>query len=329
MIINKFIFLIFLLFIPSVSATTVLNNTISDNEEYISNSVDSEYTTNISDIFNSVNLEFTVSSYPQKIIYTFYDKNNNSLLITNTISKENHIIGFTIVEKFDSYYNLNKLTTRYEKTYINDSHIFFLGFDKFYGNNHITINDQNEINVIKGNINSGILQDYFLMNNQNIFLPQRLTLSSQNIFLNYSKIRLGYQDKTEAIIKYTITKDYDLLNPIFKFVFLGGKAFIGIANFAGIISDIDYQNFQLAVLFPLKILNLILNTIIFIVTFVLKNLLISLAMIILITFIFAVITTKNIYEAIPKFLNNTIYILSLLIVKPVIWIFEKIVKFWS
>jgi len=324
---NKlFLLLIFLLIIPLASASTVLNNTVSNNEEYIPLIIDTEYRVNISDVFKEIYLEYSVSTYPKKIIYSFYNTNNESVILINTISKENIFpIGFKIIKTYTAYYNLNQLNLSgsfilgsIPKKY-NITDTFILGFDFYKSSDTVKIDDS-KIYVGSQNFN---------YNSHNLFLPNRFTLPISDNFLNYTKLRITYQDKTEVIQTYIIDSKFDSLNFVFKFIFLGGKAFIGVANFAGIISNSDYLNFQLAVLFPLEILNFILNTILFTIGFIWNNLLLSLGLIILITFIYDVIITHDIYEAIPKFANDTIFILTLIIVNPIKWIFEKIVKFWS
>jgi len=339
---NK-IFLIFLLllFIPSSNAITFLNDSDSNTTTYINSSysssgfIDNIYYLNSSDVFNEIYLDYLVHTYPKTIIFNFYDSSNNRLTIVNTLTKNNKIIGYDITRNYKVYYNLVQLnfTKSFSKqdtfiNEINESTYFIFGTYDYYGSLGVILKF-NGINCceknIVGKVNT-LSANFPVIYN---YIPNRVILTNESSYLKYLKITIKYVDNQLSLYEFSIDEKVKNLNFVFQFIFLIGKGLLSVGSFLGGASLSDFKEYQKSVLFPLEVLNTIIDYIFMILGFIWNvGIVISIIFIIMITFIFSMITSKDIYEGIGKFFNNLVSIFSLLI-KPITWIFEKIVKFWS
>jgi len=134
-------------------------------------------------------------------------------------------------------------------------------------------------------------------------------------------------------IKMDIDVAYNSLHIVFKFVFIIIKGIISIFNFFGLLgSDHDFYSLQNDLLAPIQILNLFLVIMINIVKFIfVMGIIWIFTFTEMVLFIFAYISDKNrdITKTISKWLNISYIVWNTILITPLKWIFEKLVKLWS
>lgn len=332
----KLIYFVLLLglMIPSAFAMDLSNSNSTGTVTYYNASVDTLYNLDVTDSITYFNSKVSLNkdNYPYIIDYIFKDKDNNSIDVIYSINYIQNTFINTISMRATVLYNGVLTHTEYRKTqeFFIDSNISDFNF----------LSDSNTINTGFGLSLTGILfpESYrysWAKGQNNFIIPHafyaRHLVISEYTGVQYNDINIEYQDNGIAVIKNDINSGLNSLNPVFKLIFIVAKAVLGVLNVTGAVSDTTFYDFQLSILTPLEFLNVFLNTLFFMLRWIFTmGLLWTFAIATLIIFLISYGDSQDIFDCMFNvFPRKEVNFISIVIVKPVIWVYEKIVLLWA
>lgn len=341
---KKIIFLFLILFtISHVSAVYALtldnclskNNTCKYDSSY-TNDLNITYNLHSSDTLKKSNLYFDIYNFPQTIIINYYDNQNNVISVNAEYTLIDNIIVYNVKRKIIVFYNkvpqnlksslLNKKDkVNYE---FNTSTILFkdlLGNNVFYSKNVFVAFSGNQ--VIIPTDESFITTDRYI-ELQNDFYPTKIEISNYNSYLNYSQVTIDYIDANIPKVISTIDGKYDKLHFVFQFIFLIFKAILFLLNAVtfGMISEKDFYSYQLSIIEPLTYLDLGLKSFLWVLKFFsIMGIFFTIAFIETIIFIYSFTQSRDILETFERFINYSKDFFTIVIINPLIWIYENLI----
>lgn len=336
------IFIIFLFSMGNVSAYNIQNNNytnMSEMEITVNDFSDLTFYLNNTDYLNSIEIHSLINTKDQKIFYrkvhTFYDSKGNVLKIQFNYIVNHVLFGleYHITRTFIVSYNNNIIFAENENDDILKS-ISILGIPtKTPIREKILFTDYNTVIIGLPDI-IGIHREFkYLLPEK--FIITDFKLADDFTDLSYDHMYITTIDNTNDLfrIKMDIDVAYNSLHIVFKFVFIIIKGITSIFNFFGLLgSDHDFYTLQNDLLAPIQILNLFLVIMINIVKFIfVMGIIWIFTFTEMILFIFAYISDKNrdITKTISKWLNISYIVWNTILITPLKWIFEKLVKLWS
>lgn len=319
----KYFYFIFLLFFinPVYGLINIPNANTTEDFIYTNSSfIDTQYDLDDTDNFIFISVKYTNKEYPYNMVYSLKDSKNNTIKIYYSYSKINGLIFDEII--VNNSISINNVLS--ETNYTSKNTIFTIPF--------INSGDTNEISIVGNNIIvysslglTGTTKKFPLIRNyffDSLIVPN----STTNIII--SNIDIKYRDNGISSIQYEIDNNYNSLNPIFKLLFIIFKIAIKILQIVSagyLISTADYLSYQNYILEPLIFLDVMIDTILFFIHFVLiMGVLWSFSLISILILIFSLISTKDIYEGFEKFLK-TEHAFLLIIIKPITWFYDKLI----
>lgn len=325
------LFMLLLLFIPAVHGYTDIPNANDTSDHIYENSsfIDTEYVLNPTDSVFYVQLWRTINKYPYEIVYSVNDTKNNKLEIFtayNMISDGfiTDTIGVTISAQINGKPVLMK--TSFEK----DSYQYNMNFTVM----PIPFFDQKYENDIwlSGSLISffdgGKVKTFDMQLNKNYYF-NTLFLPSSSDYFTFNSIGIKYRDNGISSVKYDIDNAYNALNPVFRFLFYVFRALIAIVNgltFGTLISNTDSLAYQSYIITPLSFLNTLIDYIFGMIRFILvMGFLWCMVIISLILFIYSYATSNDILETFSNFANNEYQFISIVIIRPVLWVYDKLI----
>ena len=341
---RKILFFLCLVLIGSASATIYLDNNVNttENNRYYNNITDTNYALNISDSLKTVSITEQIYVYPQIVTYKFSNSKNTIEIIKNVTQVEGFFYD-DIYITYTVYINNVKINTcdatqtkspfgnfaceggwvnYVKKTYLYAARSIWDDPDDWttdfvFSSNDVTVTTHGTTSLNIHNNNSVLWN--------NITIPPQQTSKIEFIDLN-----IKYLDNGISSIEFGLISQYQKLNPILIFVFIILKGILKIFSVLYIISDYEFLQYQIVILDPLVVLSSIIDAIIGTARFILgMGLILTLSLIILISFIYAYITTPDIFAAITKFAELTTKIITTLIITPILWLYEGILKLIS
>jgi hypothetical protein len=156
-----------------------------------------------------------------------------------------------------------------------------------------------------------------------------LNIPASSDYFTFNSIAIKYRDNGISSVKYDIDNAYNALNPVFRFLFFVFKALIAIINgltLGTVISNTDVLSYQSYIITPLSFLNTLIDYIFGMIRFILvMGFLWCMAIISLILFIYSYATSGDILETFSNFAKNEYDFISIVIIKPVLWVYDKLI----
>jgi hypothetical protein len=326
-------FLLCIIFVNNVSALTQIDNAnTTEIFHYQNNTLDTIYQLNLSDNLKMIRLDFDIYEFPKVIDLDFNDSKKNHIYVSSVFTKVDRILYYEIEREQTVYIN-NLKVNLYSSTFKTNSSTFItknillkdiFGSNVIYSSKIVISFNLNSISIISDA--SGTPDKYVKILNP--FFINRFELpynQKNNSLFEFTEINVQYLDNGISKLEAELSKNFKSLSVPFQFVFLIGKAILKVSNVLNIISDIDYYEFQNWFLTPLQMLDTLIKTIIFIINFIFKNgILWFISISLMIIFIFSYVRSKNILETFEKFILYSKIYITYVIIKPCIWIYEKI-----
>jgi len=316
-----FLLIIFAFLIFPVNGLTTLPNANTTDEFTYTNSsfIDTKYNTDSTDSINYIALNFEIKNYPYSHVYTLNDSKNNILKVYYEYTLLSGLIMDDIIVNRTIILN-NNIYTKYS----DKETVLYMPFFNQMNTEKIAINGKTVILESELFYNSSL----YTLNKNYFFNVVNIPNNSTNIINN--EINFKYRDNGVSKIKYDIDNSYNSLNPVFKllfFVLKAGIKIIEIVTLGYIISDIDYLNYQSYIIEPLTFLDSLIDYVLDMIHFIaVMGLLWVFSLISMIIFIYSYSTSKDILETFKNFASNEYYFINIVIIKPLLWFYEKFVS---
>jgi len=283
---------------------------------------------NVSDSLLKLSIVETIINYPVLSVYTFKDNYNNSISIQYEYSIKFGLITNTITSKMTSSKNGKASTVCRAPCEARSLQVQFIEttfssiplLNLLFPGNDLEREFMIDSNQIHTNHREAVYSNTTLILTQITTPNQSENLKLRSLYVKYSDSGVT---KTQASIDQSSLR----LNPIPQFIFSIFKSLIYIFSFIGVISDFEGLEYQIMILEPLILLSYLINTIVGVTSWVIgMGLFLTLSLIFCITFIYSYITTKDIFKCINRFVELSSKIINSIIIQPILWIYEGLLK---
>lgn len=306
---------------------------------------------NVYDLDNRDGLTFysgtnNIRIFPNTQLYSFVDNYNNVITIKYTISKNDSLIFLTEYTKTQSVY-LNGVI---QKQYKDPADTKSIGTEYIFSTRKLKLFDSSQ------DIRNGIGFQGDMIYLQSSITPNLINANSGRFIkltaqfaptvinnpveangsngFSLKDMQIDYSEQTITQITNSINKEYDNLNFILKFFFLIIKGFIwsfvGFPSYA--ITIEDYYAYQAAALAPLTLVNTLINAFIAMISFLTAmGIIFTILLIECILFIVCFLRARkgDIIETIHSWANASVSFWGTVVIRPTVWVFEKLVKIWA
>ncbi len=331
---KKFILIFFLLcaFTQFVSAEALVNNVNASVQSYSNSSVSLNYTLDISDALSSIKIDFELvkNNFPYTLTFTFKDNKNQVLKIYEkyTLNKGfplDNVGRETRVTLNGNEIKVKDLNTRMTTNLLKTN---YTQFNPFSTTSSFNVHYMFE--SLGLTYNRGVLFYRFEFVN-NLFIK---SFDLSNISsVTYNNINIEYLDNGVATTEASLNAAFNGYNVVFKLIFILAKGTFKFLNVVGGISDIDYYNYQNdfvgegSIIFYLNaLIGLILFTFRWIFT---MGLLWTISIISMGLFLYAYSKSIDLMDCFRLFWSYETSFFQTVFIKPAIFIYTKIVLFWT
>jgi len=300
--------------------------------EYENMTVDSEYQLDSRDSFKKTEITLESNIYPNTQIYSFTDISGNILSVQyiTTMNASWYLWTEYTVTEIVSYNGVIQ-----ELVDNGDS----LGFSYTFTDTVILDNHLQEHRIVWGgnvlNLQSNSAPAPPIFSTYNVDVEIETGFYPTNIIIpadNNKKILFQYMETYKKQLINSIDQAYSDLNFIFQLFFQIGKGLTWISKTLGFVSENDYLEWQSYLLLPLQLFDVMLKLLISAISFLMvMGITFSILFVECIIFIFSYLKTKrgSLIDTISNWSDLSISFWTRTIIRPLTWVFEKLVRIWA